>query len=103
MGPGDQKKEKEKEEGGRQKEEDWNFYWIRLQTIQKFFRVQTDYRLSDDQIANRCLNHYELTQKDLTVKNANRYRKELEKEGSPLAEKDENGRCFYLYFVPGVT
>ena len=37
------------------------------------------------------------------MKNANRYRKELEKEGSPLAEKDENGRCFYLYFVPGVT
>lgn len=37
------------------------------------------------------------------VKNIKRHRKELEKEGRPLAEKDGNGKYFYLYFVPGVT
>lgn len=41
-------------------------------------------------------NHYELTRKDLMVKNIKRYRKDLEKEGSPLAEKDEIGRYLHL-------
>ena len=30
------------------------------------------------------------------VKNIKRYRKDLEKEGNPLAEKDENGRYINL-------
>ena len=30
------------------------------------------------------------------LKNVKRYRKELEKEGSPFAEKDENGKYVYL-------
>ncbi|KAF3826996.1 hypothetical protein GH733_002482 [Mirounga leonina] len=34
------------------------------------------------------------------VKNIKRYRKGLEKEGSPPAEKDENGKYLYLDFVP---
>lgn len=38
----------------------------------------------------------ELTRKDLMVKNIKRYRKDLEKEGSPLAEKDEAGRFIHL-------
>ena len=41
-------------------------------------------------------NHYELTRKDLMVKNIKRYRKELEKEGSPFAEKDAAGRYVHL-------
>ena len=45
------------------------------------------YRLSDDQIINHFPNHYELTRKDLMVKNIKRFRKDLEKEGHPLAEK----------------
>lgn len=44
-------------------------------------------RLSDDQIINHFPNHYELTRKDLMVKNIKRFRKDLEKEGHPLAEK----------------
>ncbi|TKC39842.1 hypothetical protein EI555_008143 [Monodon monoceros] len=39
-------------------------------------------------------------QKDLMVKNIKRYWKELEKKGSPLAEKDESGKHLYLDFVP---
>ena len=45
---------------------------------------------------NHFPNHYELTRKDLMVKNIKRYRKELEKENNPLAEKDENGRYIHL-------
>lgn len=67
-----------------------------VQTIRNVFSVETGYRLSDDQIVNHFPNHYELTRKDLMVKNIKRYRKELEKEGSPLAEKDENGKYLYL-------
>ncbi|XP_069048953.1 polyglutamylase complex subunit TTLL1 isoform X1 [Lepisosteus oculatus] len=80
--------------------EDWNFYWMSVQTIRNVFSVDNGYRLSDDQIVNHFPNHYELTRKDLMVKNIKRYRKELEKEGSPLAEKDENGKYVYLDFVP---
>ena len=47
-------------------------------------------------ITNHFPNHYELTRKDLMLKNVKRYRKELEKEGSPFAEKDENGKYVYL-------
>lgn len=67
-----------------------------IQTIRNVFSVDTGYRLSDDQLVNHFPNHYELTRKDLMIKNIKRYRKELEKEGSPLAEKDENGKYIYL-------
>lgn len=67
-----------------------------IQTIRNVFSVDTGYRLSDDQMVNHFPNHYELTRKDLMIKNIKRYRKELEKEGSPLAEKDENGKYNYL-------
>lgn len=66
--------------------EDWNFYWMSVQTIRNVFSVETGYRLSDDQIVNHFPNHYELTRKDLMVKNIKRYRKELEKEGSSGGE-----------------
>ncbi|XP_018107349.1 probable tubulin polyglutamylase TTLL1 isoform X2 [Xenopus laevis] len=80
--------------------EDWNFYWMSVQTIRNCFSVENGFRLSDDQLVNHFPNHYELTRKDLMVKNIKRYRKEQEKEGSPLAEKDENGKYLYLDFVP---
>ena len=49
-------------------------------------------RLQDDQVINHFPNHYELTKKDLMVKNVKRYRKDLEKDGSPLAERSPQGR-----------
>lgn len=45
---------------------------------------------------NHYPNHYELTRKDLMLKNIKRYRKELEKEGNIFAEKDENGKYVHL-------
>ncbi|XP_050410433.1 polyglutamylase complex subunit TTLL1 [Patella vulgata] len=81
-------------------EDDFNFYWANVQNIRNIFSIESGYRLSDDQFINHFPNHMELTRKDLMVKNIKRYRKELEKEGSPLAEKDENGRFVHLDFIP---
>ena len=53
-------------------------------------------RLNDNQIVNHFPNHYELTRKDLIVKNIKRYRKELEREGSWLASKDNEGNYHHL-------
>ncbi|XP_072419437.1 polyglutamylase complex subunit TTLL1-like isoform X3 [Chiloscyllium punctatum] len=77
-------------------DEDWNFYWMSVQTIRNVFSIENGYRLNDDQIVNHFPNHYELTRKDLMVKNIKRYRRELEREASPLVEKDENGKYVHL-------
>ncbi|XP_029639171.1 probable tubulin polyglutamylase TTLL1 [Octopus sinensis] len=81
-------------------DENWNFYWASVQNIRDIFSVDNGYRLADDQIINHFPNHVEITRKDLMVKNIKRYRKELEREGSPLVQKDETGRYLYLDFIP---
>ncbi|ELT87418.1 hypothetical protein CAPTEDRAFT_168095 [Capitella teleta] len=81
-------------------DEDWNFYWATVQSVRNIFSVENGYRLADDQVINHFPNHYELTRKDLMVKNIKRYRKDLDKEGNPLAEKDETGHYIHLDFVP---
>ena len=47
--------------------------------------------MNDFQIINHFSNHYELTRKDTMVKNIKRYRRDLEREGNPLAEKSGEG------------
>lgn len=47
-------------------------------------------------IVNHFPTHLELTRKDLMVKNIKRYRRDMERDGSPLAEKDDRGR--YIIF-----
>ena len=47
-------------------------------------------------LINHFPTHYELTRKDYMVKNIKRYRKDLEKDGSPLAERDEHGKYVHL-------
>ncbi|XP_054719709.1 polyglutamylase complex subunit TTLL1-like isoform X1 [Uloborus diversus] len=81
-------------------EDDWNVYWSSVLTVRNIFSVETGYRLSDNQIINHFPNHYELTRKDLMVRNIKRYRREMERENSPLSEKDENGKYVYLDFIP---
>lgn len=56
-------------------------------------------------LINHFPNHYELSRKDLLVKNIKRYRKDLERDGSPLAEKVNDGvlngpKYLYLDFIP---
>jgi tubulin polyglutamylase TTLL1 len=68
--------------------------------IKEIFNPDIGYRLQDDQILNHFPNHYELVRKDLMVKNIKRYRRELEKESHPLAEKDEEGNFLHLEIFP---
>mgnify|MGYP002631387852 CR=1 FL=1 len=51
-------------------------------------------------ILNHFPNHFELTRKDTMVKNIKRYKKDMEKENNPIAEKDENGGLLYMDIVP---
>ncbi|XP_024941510.1 probable tubulin polyglutamylase TTLL1 isoform X2 [Cephus cinctus] len=82
-------------------EDDWNFYWAVTQSCRTIFSVETGYRMGDNQTINHFPNHYELTRKDLLVKNIKRYRKDLEREGSPLAERgDGPGKYLHLDFIP---
>lgn len=85
---------------GTSEDGDWNFYWCSVYTARSIFGVETGFRLSDDQIICHFPNHYELTRKDCMVKNIKRYRKDLEKDGSHLAERDEYGRHTHLDFIP---
>ncbi|RLU21017.1 hypothetical protein DMN91_007633 [Ooceraea biroi] len=82
-------------------DDDWNFYWAATQSCRSIFSVETGYRMEDNQIINHFPNHYELTRKDLLVKNIKRYRKDLEREGNCLAERAEGpGKYLYLDFIP---
>ena len=51
--------------------------------------------MNDFQLINHFPNHYELTRKDTMVKNIKRYRRDLEREGNPLAEKSPEGDCWF--------
>lgn len=56
-------------------------------------------------IINHFPNHYELSRKDLLVKNIKRYRKDLERDGNALAEKTDSNTVFgpkylHLDFIP---
>ena len=60
-------------------EEDWNIYWANAQTARAIFNPENAVRLRDDQLINHFPNHYELTRKDLMVKNIKRYKRDREK------------------------
>jgi tubulin polyglutamylase TTLL1 len=51
-------------------------------------------------IINHFPNHYELTRKDLMVKNIKRYRKEVEREDNLLSEKGLQVSCVNLDIFP---
>lgn len=72
-----------------QGDEDWNVFWALPWTVKQIFNLETGHRLGEMQILNHFPNHYELTRKDLMVKNIKRFRKDMEKENNPIADKDE--------------
>lgn len=80
-------------------EEDWNFYWASVHSVRQIFNPDTGRRLGKYQIINHFPNHYELTRKDLMVKNIKRYRKEREKQELMGAAGDERF-LGYLAEVP---
>ena len=69
--------------------------------VRNLFSVDSGYRMNDFQIINHFSNHYELTRKDTMVKNIKRYRRDLEREGNPLAEKSGEGTNNFTYYVVG--
>lgn len=77
---------------------DWNFYWANVTSIRNLFNPEFGYRLNDKQRVNHFPNHYELTRKDLMVKNIKRYKKELEKD--PMNE-DTIDFVPVTYTLPG--
>ncbi len=57
--------------------DDWNIYWASKTTIKDIFSSDGNgMKLTDWQYINHFPNHYELTRKDLMVKNIKRYKKE---------------------------
>jgi tubulin polyglutamylase TTLL1 len=64
---------------------DWNIYWASVGTVKAIFNPDTGYRLSDMQLINHFPNHFELTRKDLMVKNIKRYMKEVSRADSSAA------------------
>lgn len=68
-----------------------NTYSIKEEILESFlFLLDTLCLLR--RMINHFPTHYELTRKDLMVKNVKRYRRELEREGSPLAARDATGK-----------
>lgn len=68
-------------------------------TVRNLFNPKSGIRLTDHQVINHFPNHYELTRKDLMVKNLKRYKKELEKNEHFLA-KDEVWGGAHMDFFP---
>jgi tubulin polyglutamylase TTLL1 len=56
--------------------------------------------MGETQILNHYPNHFELTRKDLMVKNIKRFRKDMEKENNPIADRDDLGNLLYMDIVP---
>lgn len=75
---------------------EWNIYWASVGTVRQIFNPDTGYRLTDMQLINHYPNHFELTRKDLMVKNMKRY---LKDEIKSKKDADINGQNF-LDFVP---
>lgn len=63
-------------------EDDWNIYWASVSTVKYIFSSESNIRLNDMQIINHYPNHYELTRKDLMVKNIKRYIKDLQRDNN---------------------
>ncbi|EDQ84350.1 uncharacterized protein MONBRDRAFT_30326 [Monosiga brevicollis MX1] len=80
---------------------DWNIYWATVGTVHRLFSPDSGFRLNDHQLLNHFPNHYELTRKDLMVKNIKRYRRDCERDGSPLAARGPDGSYLHLDLVPG--
>ena len=64
---------------------EWNFYWASPHSVKQIFNPENNMRLADHQVLNHFPNHYELTRKDLMVKNLKRYKKELERVNAERA------------------
>eukprot|EP00605_Chrysophyceae_sp_TOSAG23-4_P002205 GSChrysophyteH1.ASY1.ANO1.2435.1 assembled CDS len=72
---------------------EWNIYWASVATVRAIFNPDTGYRLNDMQLINHYPNHFELTRKDLMVKNIKRYLKDANRGIDIMGQN-------FLDFVP---
>ena len=59
--------------------DDFDIYWASVKSARQVFSPENGFRMSERQKINHFPNHYELTRKDLMVKNIKRYQKEAKK------------------------
>lgn len=52
----------------------FNFFWAKVSTVKDIFNPRYRIRLKNHQIINHFPNHYELTRKDLLIKNIKRFK-----------------------------
>lgn len=57
-----------------EEELDSHFYWASVKNIKKIFNPKYRIRLKEKQVVNHFPNHYELTRKDLLVKNLKKFK-----------------------------
>eukprot|EP01041_Mallomonas_annulata_P012587 gene12587-26504_t len=60
---------------------EWNIYWASVQTVKQIFNPESG-------LINHFPNHFELTRKDLMVKNIKRYMKDLSKDATAIVPRD---------------
>ena len=77
-------------------QDDWNIWWASVYSTKQVFSSDSHVRLGDHQLINHFPNHYEITRKDLMVKNVKRYRKELQREGRDTSVLDFVPTTFVL-------
>ena len=77
-------------------QDDWNIYWASVYSTKQVFSADSHIRLGDHQLINHFPNHYEITRKDLMVKNMKRYRKEMIREGRDASVLDFVPTTFVL-------
>ena len=82
-------------------DDEWQIYWALPHIVKgKIFNPDSGIRLNEFQILNHFPNADELCKKDLMVKNIKRYRKDLERDNNPIAEKDDMGRFVHMDIIP---
>ena len=86
--------------GWQKNQDDWNVFWANPWSVRYIFNPDNGTRLNEAQLLNHFPNHYELTRKDLMVKNIKHFRKQMAKEANPIAEKDEQGNYLYMDIIP---
>ncbi|GAX80569.1 hypothetical protein CEUSTIGMA_g8006.t1 [Chlamydomonas eustigma] len=64
-------------------DDDWDIYWANVATVKFIFGPDNGLRLQAGQLINHFPNHYELTRKDLLVKNIKRHQRTLKRDGGP--------------------
>lgn len=68
--------------------DDWTVYWANVYSAKNLFNPEIGFRLNETQRVNHFPNHFELTRKDLMVKNLKRYKREVEKDPNASTEVD---------------